>query len=211
MGMTYLLCILVVALGYVIISEHQNLNRAERVVINHNMDSKAISALAIVIDQRANDVVSVLSRIEQLESMNEHTEVFIAATRRYCKMLSSRMYSGDAGTLVAADAVDLDIHIMKYGTDDPDEYDPDGEDVDEECKVLPLWFDINMLETEIVVEVLTRRGFQVLDFNNHMRRVPFHITWQRPLLCVSATELERFRSNGWRLYDPTNTITPVRF
>jgi hypothetical protein len=173
------------------------------------MDSKAVSALAIVIDQRASDVVSVLSRIEQLESMNEHTEVFIAATRRYCKIISSRMYSGDAGTLVAAGAVDLHIHTMKYGTDAPDEYDSDSEDVDEESKVLPLWFDINMLETEIVVEVLTRRGFQVLYVNE--RNVPFHITWQRPFLGVSVTELERFRSNGWRLYDPTNNIIPVRF
>jgi hypothetical protein len=137
--------------------------------------------------------------------------LMVAATRRYSKILLNRTFRGDTGTLVTCNAVDLDVNAMKYGTSDPDRYDSDDENVDEECKVLPLWCDINMVETETVVDVLTQRGFHVLNFNNHVCNVPFRIKWQRPYQYESTTECERFLFNGWRLHEPANYRLPVRF
>jgi hypothetical protein len=171
------------------------------------MDAATISALSVVMDQRAGDIISMQSRIEQLQNlnMNEHTEVFIAATRRLCKIESSRIFRDDTGkvTAHAVNSTVLDVHMMMYGADDSD-------DVPAFEPVLPLWFEIDKLEIDIVIDVLTRRGFELMHFKDDGEN-PFTVSWIRPYRAESATKINWLVENGMRLCEPTNHRIPVQF
>jgi hypothetical protein len=156
-----------------------------------NLDSVTLAALGVVLDQRCVESVDRLSeskRLNEFRSMNVHTMVFFAAARYQIQQHARWGFAGS----------DLILSVMMSGTNDPDQ--PEREEI-----VLPQWFDVEQLQTDILIKQFTHRGFIVLQFNDFSDCL-LSVTWKG---YPSVEELARWRRFGLKLHTPIDTETPV--